>query len=103
MTTGGRAGWSESCSNFTIFGYLHCARRRQVRLPLSCLTEALEPLCDCLHQVVATRGKRRSISKHISRKYLWFHLKTLRSGKIREFKILVLLVRSKREKLTSKW
>ena len=36
MTTGGPAGWSGSCSNFTIFEYLHCARCRQVRFPLSC-------------------------------------------------------------------
>jgi len=37
MTTGGRAEKYGLYSNLTIFGYLYCARRRQVKFPLSCL------------------------------------------------------------------
>ena len=35
MTTGGRAEKSGFYSDLTIFGYLCCARRRQVKFPLS--------------------------------------------------------------------
>ena len=57
MTTGERAEQSGFCSNLTIFGYLHCARRRQVRFPLylllSLLIELARQSAQCHYDVTS--------------------------------------------------